>query len=307
MIRKLLFTCVFALLSFGMAWAQKIQVTGRVTDSTGEGVPGATIQVRGTTNGVSADFDGNYSIKVADKNAILIISSIGYASQEVAVGNKTVINITLSEDTQQLNEVVVVGYSERKKQVITSAVATITDVKGLTPSTSIDNMLQGKATGVDATALNGKPGQTATVKIRGAVSLNVTGGDKSQPLYVIDGVFLSEEDLNAINPNDIESMVVLKDAASAAIYGSRGANGVIVVTTKGGKKNTDASISFSTRLGFAKKVKDDFDMMNAAQLIQYEEELAAIRGNEAPYTPEERKAMIAMDHDWKDDILKTAQ
>ncbi|MFK8298460.1 SusC/RagA family TonB-linked outer membrane protein [Capnocytophaga cynodegmi] len=139
--------------------------------------------------------------------------------------------------------------------------------------------------------------------MRGAVSLNTKGGDKAQPLYVIDGVFVSESDLNILNPNDIETMSVLKDAASTSIYGSRGANGVVVITTKQGKKG-GAKISYSGRTGFGEKIKDRFEIMNAAEKIQYEEAVNPTRFNR---TPEEKARLLSYDHNWADDILKTAQ
>ncbi|TAJ15350.1 TonB-dependent receptor [Marinilabiliaceae bacterium JC017] len=284
--------------------AQTKNITGTVTDA-GDGapIPGVSVFVKGTTVGTVTRPDGVYTLAVPSEATTLVFSFVGMKAQEIAIEGKATIDVVLQSDAVDVAEVVVTGYSTRKKDVIASAMSTITteEMKDMVPSTTIDNMLQGKAAGVDATALNGKPGNTATVKIRGAVSLNTKGGDRAQPLYVIDGVFLSEEDLNALNPNDIESMSVLKDAAGASIYGSRGANGVVVITTKQGRKGQEARISLSSRYGVGNKIDDPYDMMNAAQKIEYEEALG-----EASYTPEEKERMLGFDHDWQDDILKQA-
>ena len=260
MIRKLLFTCVFALLSFGMAWAQKIQVTGRVTDSTGEGIPGATIREKGTTNGVSADYNGVFSIKVADRNAILIISSIGYAAQEVKVGNQTAVNILLGEDTQQLDEVVVVGYGEAKKASFTGT-ATKVDSEKIT-SKSVANVgqaLAGEVAGVQIINESGQPGESPKIRIRGYGSVN---GNRD-PLYVVDGLPYNG-DIVSINPSDIESLTILKDASATAIYGSRGANGVIVITTNSGSTNS-SDIEAEIRYGTNMRLLPDYDVISSPE------------------------------------------
>jgi TonB-linked SusC/RagA family outer membrane protein len=229
-------------------------------------------------------------------------------AQEIAVADKSIINVILEQESVGVDEVIIVGYSSRSKDELASAVSTVTgeQLSGLIPSTSIDNMLQGKAAGVDATALNGKPGNTATVKVRGAVSLNTTGGDKSQPLYVVDGIFLDGDDLGSINPNDIATMSVLKDASAAAIYGSRGANGVVVITTKTGNINQAPRISFSAKIGYGEKTDDPYDMMNAEQKIEYEESLVPY-GKGQLWSDAEKAVALENGHDWQDDILKTSK
>ena len=300
-------TMWFVIFFFGVlqfSFAQEKTVTGTVKDHLGEELPGVAVIVKGEQKGTQTGFDGTYSLKVA-VGKTLVFSYIGMQSKEVKVGASNTIDVVLEEEAQGLDEVVVTGYNTRKREVSSANVTTVSgeNLGKLTPSTSVDNMLQGKASGVDVTALNGKPGQTATIKIRGAISLNTKGGDKAQPLYVIDGVFVSESDLNILNPNDIETMSVLKDAASTAIYGSRGANGVIVITTKQGKKG-NAKISYSGRTGFGEKIKDRFEMMNAAEKMQYEEVFNPTRYSR---TPEQKAQLLGYDHNWADDILRTAQ
>ena len=163
----------------------QVTISGRVTDINNEPIPGANVSVKGQSNtGTITDLDGEYILSITEDATSLIFSYIGMIPQKVDINEKTEIRVVLIEEDIKLSEVVVTGYSIRKKEVLTSSVSTIKDVdiKEMTPSTSIDNMLQGKAVGVDVTSLNGKPGSNATVKVRGAVSLNATGGDKAQPL-----------------------------------------------------------------------------------------------------------------------------
>ena len=301
--KKLTFLVCAFLLIIQVVNAQTKQITGTVTSADdGLGMPGVSVVIKGTTVGSSTDIDGKYILE-AQASDVLIFSFVGMVTQEISVGSQTVIDVVLLTESIGMDEVIVVGYSSKAKDEIASAVSTVTgdQLSGLTPTTSVDNMLQGKAAGVEATALNGKPGTTATVKVRGAVSLNTKGGDKSQPLYVVDGIFLDGDDLGSINPNDIATMSVLKDASAAAIYGSRGANGVVVITTKGGNINQAPRISFSAKVGYGDKPDDPYDMMNSAQKIQYEEELGI------SWSDAEKAQYLAYDHDWQDDILKTAK
>jgi len=284
--------------------AQEI-VKGVVRDDMGDPLPGAYIE---SESGQSAETDvnGKYTI-TAKQGEKLTFSYIGKKDLTKKVIGNT-LNVKLIGQANLIGETVVVGYQSKNKRDINSAISTINadELHSLTPSTSIDNILQGKASGVDVTALNGKPGNTATVKIRGALSLNVEGGvDRSAPLYVVDGMYVNGVDLNQLNPNDIANVSVLKDASSAAIYGSRGANGVVIITTKKGKKGK-TRFSISSRLGTAEKIKDPFKLMNASQKIQYENELSQIINNKPAYDEEEVKKLIAYNHDWRDDILKKA-
>ncbi|MEH6406703.1 MAG: TonB-dependent receptor [Leeuwenhoekiella sp.] len=202
-------------------------ITGTVTDNNGAPLPGASILVKGTTNGTQSDFDGNYSI-TTDSGATLVFSYVGFATQEIVVGAQTSINVTMEEDAGQLEEVVVVGYGTQRKQDLTGAISVVkTDELVQQPSGQITSQLQGRVSGVTITG-GGQPGEAPQIKIRGA---NTFGNNN--PLYVVDGI--PTDNISDINPNDIGSLQVLKDAASASIYGARAANGVIIITTKQGK------------------------------------------------------------------------
>lgn len=211
-------------------------ITGTVNDNNGMPLPGANVLVKGTTNGTQTDFDGNFSIE-ADADAVLVISYIGYSSQEVAVNGQSSISINLSEDASQLDEVVITGYTKQSTRDITGSVATVkSENLEATAPASIEQALQGQASGV-VVGSQGGPGGSAAVRIRGFGTIN--GND---PLYIIDGT-PTGAGLTDINPNDIESVQILKDASSAAIYGNRAANGVIIITTKGGRRNTKTVVS----------------------------------------------------------------
>ena len=227
---RLLFTCLLTFLALGSALAQNITVKGEVKDAnTGEGVPFASIQVKGTMTGTATDANGNYSIDVP-RNATLIFSSIGYLNQEAAVEGRGVVNIMLAPDTESLEELVVVAYGVAKRESVTGAISTVkSDAIDKRPVTSVSNVLEGMSTGVLALP-GGDPGSDASIRIRGVGS--VTGSNS--PLYVIDGVPFGGN-ISDLNPNDIESLTVLKDATSAALYGNRASNGVILITTKRGK------------------------------------------------------------------------
>ena len=213
-----------------MLWAQNKQISGTVTDEKGTPLPGVSVQIKSTTRGVATDFDGKYSIEASQGN-VLLFSSMGFASQEKTIGkgggNNLIINVQLKEDTQELGEVVVVGYGTQKKENLTGAVAAV-DAKKLAsrPATSITKALQGSVAGVTVIS---RPGGT-TLNIRGRGNLG-----NSDPLYIVDGIEVSSNFFNAMNPNSIENISFLKDASSAAIYGAKAAYGVVLVTTKSAK------------------------------------------------------------------------
>ncbi|WP_336065168.1 TonB-dependent receptor [Mesoflavibacter sp. CH_XMU1404-2] len=290
-----------------LSFAQDKTVSGVVSDENGLPLPSATVAVKGTSNGTTTDFDGNYSISTSAGD-VLTFSYVGYSTKEVTVGASNSINISLVPDNT-LDEVVITGFGSKSRDKLTSAVTTLSsdDIKKLSPTTSVDNMLQGNAPGVQVVGGNGKPGQTAFVRVRGVGSINAS----SAPLYVIDGVVAPN--LNSINPNDIESMSILKDAATASLYGSRAANGVIVITTKSGKKDRDARVTISSRVGYGQRIKDNFEMMDAAQKIQYERELASLGVSNAQSLPgaqitnqDEYNFLIARNTDWMDELLRKA-
>ncbi|HLU93425.1 MAG TPA: TonB-dependent receptor plug domain-containing protein, partial [Membranihabitans sp.] len=201
-----------------------IDISGTVTDENGEVLIGVNIQVKGSNTGTASDVDGNFILEDVGEDAVLVVSYIGYQTQEVPVEGRTVIHITLFSDMQLLDEVVVVGYGTQKKSDLTGAVSTISgrDFENV-PASRVDQILQGKAPGVQVTQVNGAPGSGSTIRIRGGNSIQ----GNNEPLYVIDGFIVGTDfNLNNININDIESIEVLKDASSISIYGTRGANGV---------------------------------------------------------------------------------
>jgi len=251
------FLLVGAFLCFGFAKAQT--VSGNITDGTGP-LPGASVLVKGTTNGTQSDFDGNYSLDNVEDGSTLVFSYIGFKTVEVAVNGQTTINIVLEEDASQLDEVVVTGYGTQAKKDLTGAVAVVdTDELLATPATTFAQQLQGRAAGVSIIN-DARPGGEATVRIRGFGTVG-----NNDPLYVIDGV-PTQAQAN-LNPNDIESMQILKDASAASIYGSRAANGVIIITTKKGKLGAP-TITYNTYYG-TQTAAEDVDALNASELGSY--------------------------------------
>lgn len=218
-----------------------VQITGKVTDLSGAGIPGVTVMVKGTTTGTVTDAEGKYNLDVSDRKGTLVFSFVGYATVERSAA-QNVINVVLSEDIKKLDDVVVVGYGTQKKADLTGSVASVSPEKlNQGVNQSVSHALQGQAAGVTVIQNSGEPGGGVEIRIRGAGSIN-----DNSPLYVVDGIIGG---ISGLNPADIESMSVLKDAASAAIYGSRGANGVVIVTTKKGKKNQKTAVSFNTSQG----------------------------------------------------------
>ncbi len=232
---------LFLLMGFHQASAQQT-INGTVVDAAGVGIPGANVLVKGTTTGAVTDFDGNFSIS-ASSGDVLEISFLGYVTQSITVGNQTTIRVTLAEDTAQLDEVVVIGYGTAKKSDLTGAVSQVS-AKSFEkqPLIRVEDALQGRAAGVSVARAGGAPGAAVKVRIRGVNSIN---GDNS-PLVVIDGIIGG--DLSTINPNDIANMDVLKDASATAIYGSRGSNGVIIVTTKKGRGKSKIDFDYFTTI-----------------------------------------------------------
>ncbi|MCE7072153.1 TonB-dependent receptor [Dyadobacter sp. CY327] len=242
-------------------WAQN-QLSGRITDaSENVPLPGVSVLLKGTTTGTTTDADGRFTLATPSKTGTLVVSYIGYFTQEVEIGNRSSIDISMSADVKSLTEVVVTGYAAQRKKDITGAV-TVINTKELTavPSASVTQMLQGRAAGVTVGNDN-SPGGGTMVRIRGFGSIN-----NNSPLYVIDGV-PTQGTLNQLNPNDIESMQVLKDASAASIYGARAANGVVIITTKKGKQG-DPSITFDYYTGTQRPGKM-LDLLNTKELGQY--------------------------------------
>ncbi|MEA5425954.1 SusC/RagA family TonB-linked outer membrane protein [Arcicella lustrica] len=280
--RKLLMIFVLMLtLTLKMAAQDRI-VSGKVTSSEdGAVLAGVSVSVKGTSKGTTSAADGSYKISVPN-NATLTFGFVGFIKQDIAVGTKTIINVALVNDVTDIEEVVVVGYGTTKKQNLTASQANISGkaLEGKAGGSTFDNLLQGKAAGLQITSVNGRPSGQNFIRIRGEGSL--TAG--SQPLVVIDGVPVANSEaqgginiLNTINPNEIEDVQVLKDASSAAIYGSRGANGVILVTTKQGKKGLP-KITYSFQAGYSEKTPDNFKMMTFEEKLRYEKDLGYTNG-----------------------------
>jgi len=246
-----------------MNQADNITVKGKIVDENGESVIGASIKIKGTSNGVITDFNGNFAHSVPE-DATLTISFIGYNSIELAIGGKTDLGtITLVSATKELDQVVVVGYGTQRKVDLTGSVA-IVDIEEMkkVSNSNISTMLEGKVPGVVITS-DGQPGADPIVRIRGIGSFGSTA-----PLYVIDGVPMGTT-IRDFSPNDIESLQVLKDASAAAIYGSRAANGVVIITTKQGKKNQAVKIDYNGNYGVDKVQKDVYDVMDSHQYGKY--------------------------------------
>ena len=256
---------------------QTIKVSGQVVDQSGESLIGATVRLKGSQSGVVTDFDGNFSID-APSNATLIVSYVGYKDREIAVRGRANLNqIQLESDALMLEQVVVVGYGVQKKADLTGSVSIVNaeELKRVSNS-NISTMLEGKVAGVSITS-DGQPGADPTVRIRGIGTLN---GNQA-PLYVIDGVPMGTS-IRDFSPNDIETIQVLKDASAGAIYGSRAANGVVIITTKGGKKDQPLKVDYKGYFGVDVVSNDKYDLMNAAQYSNYLGIAAANSGTPLP-------------------------
>ena len=291
-----------------------VTVNGTVVDETGDPLPGATVTVEGSLSGTVTDIDGNYSIDVAE-GAVLVVSFIGYKTMRINVSNQSRINIAMELDESSLEEVVVIGYGTQKKSDLTGSVASLSG-KDLNsqPITSLEQGLQGRIAGVQVTNNSSAPGGGMSIRIRGTTSI-LNG---SEPLYVIDGFpitgqsqfstavgrgrddyTVNQNPLAALNPQDIESIEVLKDASAAAIYGVRGANGVIIVTTKRGSKGA-AKVSYSGYMG-VQSISKKADVMDAEEYQGFYNNLYEIRGLSAPFT-----GSPANEVDWQDEIFRDA-
>jgi TonB-linked SusC/RagA family outer membrane protein len=266
--KKLLFTFSCMLLPLIFFGQQPVEISGKVTDDTGMPIPGANLHEKGTTNGTMTDFDGNFNLNVPS-DASLVISFLGYSSLEIKVDGSNEMDIVLEQNTSALEEVVVVGYSTQKRESLTGALQTVSgdDLRDVT-TPSVENMLNGKAPGVFVAPGSGKPGSRGGVVIRGQATLSGT----TSPLWVIDGVIIGSS-AGELNPDDIESMTILKDAASTSIYGSQGANGVIVVTTKRAKVG-ETTVSISSKTGFNILTNGNMEVMNGTELYDYYDSFA---------------------------------
>lgn len=307
----------FIIILFSSFTYSQIKITGKVTDETGSPLPGVNILLKGTQKGTSSDFDGNYTIELPNKGT-LEFSYLGYETKMVSVKDQKVINIKMEPSSETIDEIVVIGYGSQKRKDVTGSVVSIgSGILKERPITNIEDALQGQATGLSISLTGGQPGAAAKMNIRGISSVS----GSSQPLIVVDGFPLSEvatsgggglEGFSAqmsafayINPDDVESIEVLKDASATAIYGNRGANGVILITTKKGKKSGEAGITYSTYFGLQEMTKR-IDVMNFSEFATYQQitnpnNRLFTSENGVPYNFSDPDAMNA---DWQDEIFR---
>lgn len=319
----LLVMCMCAFYSAQAQTSQNSVITGTVKDEMGVSLPGVGVAIKGARTAVSTNQNGQYSIAVPSKSATLVFSFIGMTSEEIVVGNRTVINMTLRSSATNLNDVVVIGYGTQKRQDVNGAISSISakDIANV-PQPSIDQLLQGKASGVTITQNSGAPGSQTSVRVRGITSLSLS----NEPLYVIDGVPISGDatnkstsgrspalsqnngatgvsPLSTISPNDIESIDVLKDASATAIYGARGSNGVIIITTKRGKNGT-SRIAYDG-YGGVQEQNRFLDMMDLKAYANLQNALADVYGT-AKRGEFADPTLLGSGTDWQKEIFQTA-
>ncbi|MGC9354613.1 MAG: SusC/RagA family TonB-linked outer membrane protein, partial [Mariniphaga sp.] len=301
---------------FSAIGMQQPAVKGKVTDAAGQPLPGVTVVVKGTARGTVTNADGDYSLTNIPEDATLVFSFVGMRTEEIAVGNQTTINVTMEEETIGIDEVVAIGYGTVKKSDLTGSVSSVKaeDLQA-TPITSIDQGLVGRAAGVMVTQTSGMPGAIASIRVRGTSSLQ--GGN--EPLYVIDGFPVyngtgfgetggstSYSGLSTINPSDIESIEILKDASATSIYGARAANGVVLITTKNGRRGTDI-ITFNATYGIQNVVKK-IDVMNAIQYAELVNEAYTNDGLPPVYDEAEMQQIRQNPEgtNWQDEVFRSA-
>ncbi len=270
--RFILLFISFSLLNISLICAQSFRVTGNIFDADNkEPLIGASIIEKGTTNGVTADFDGNYTLEINGEKAIVQISYIGYKTVEKEVSASTPrFDVAMQSDAHMVDEVVVVAYGVRKKGTIAGSVSVVKgDKLESVPTASFDQALQGQTPGLQVIANSGEPSAAANFQIRGVNSINAG----TAPLFIMDGIAISADDFSSINPSDIESISVLKDASSTSIYGARAANGVVVITSKRGRMGDDGNITVRAQYGISKLAYGKWNQMNTTERLNYEEEI----------------------------------
>lgn len=296
--RKYLTMVVLLIMSIPM-FAQQHSVKGTVVDQNGQPIIGMTVMEQGTQNGTTTDIDGNYQITVSSGGAVLEFTALGYQTVVEAVNNRSAIDITSAEEAMVLDAVVAIGYGSVRKKDLTTAVSTVsTEDMKLRPVTEASGFIQGKVAGVTVQQTSGQPGSGMTIRVRGASSI----ASSNDPLYVVDGVPVGTGSyaIAYLSPQDIESMQILKDASSAAIYGSRAANGVVLITTKQGKKSKGAQVNFSAYVGL-QDVRRSYEVLNTAEYLDLMDEL----GSSAFSCPEEERALLKDQTDWFEETYQT--
>lgn len=315
-------------LFFGLCVNAQQDITGSVSDESGP-LPGVTIVEKGTTNGTTSDFDGNFSISVSDEDAVLVFSYLGFITQEISA-NLDSYQIILVEGSNELEEVVVTGYGTVKKSDATGAISSLkADDLDIGAIVSVDQMMQGRAAGVQISQASSEPGGGLSIRIRGASSVNAS----NEPLYVIDGFPIDNSStlsgsggtevgvggsgsaqiaqnrsprnpLNSINPSDIERIEILKDASATAIYGSRGANGVVLITTKRGGEG-GFKVNYNTYIGTS-QITDRVEVMGTEDYMDFMDEILPQEGDAAPFTDQSTRSAIGAGTNWQDQIYRTA-
>ena len=298
--KKIVQSFLVLILLITVGFAQERTVTGTVTaKDDGLPIPGASVKVKGSDIGTQTDANGKFSIKVNGANPVLLLSYLGYTTSQVPA-NSDRLSVVLVQDDKTLSEVVVTGYSTKSKRANTGSSSEVNVERSMQqPNASFDQMLQGQAAGINIKTGSGQPGRSADVVIRGKGSIN----GSFAPLYIIDGIEVRGEDFSTINQNDFETITVLKDASSTAIYGSRGANGVIVVTTKRGKSG-DLRISYDGQIGTAQAPKNQLLLMNTQEKLDFEQNIA---GNPYRWTPQEFTDLRKINTNWSDYVLRKGQ
>lgn len=275
--RKILCTLLCALLMLGqlVAQAQERTISGKITDAAGAPVVGASVMIKGSALGTTTGSDGSFTLNVPASAKALTISAVGYASQDLTLGSKNVFAVSLTVEGKGLDEVIVTGYGNQKRSQYAGAASKV-EARAINqvPQASLDQILQGRAAGLYSSAGSGQPGAAANVVIRGVGTI----GGISTPLYIMDGIPIQAAAFSALSPGDIASVDILKDAVATALYGSRGSNGVIVITTKRGKTGSKLTFGAKSQFGFSDRTRPKFDMMNSRQRIQYEEEIGLENG-----------------------------
>ena len=274
----------------------QVTITGKVTDEKKEALIGVNIQVKNTTLGGVTDLEGNYSLDVPDAQAVLVFTYTGFQTQEISVKGRTSIDVTMGEATLMINEVVVVGYGTQRKSDLTGSVGSIksSELQKVAAS-NVTQALQGKIAGVNVSSASGRPGEGPVIRIRGTGTLN-----NANPIYVVDGLIL--DNIDFLNSSDIESMEVLKDASAAAIYGTRGSNGVVLITTKKGVRGQKAQFNFSAYNGI-QQVGKRLDLATGSEYASLVNEFYSNAGGAAPYPNPES---FGAGTDWQDIIFRDA-
>lgn len=273
LLRKTLLTFATIICASTIFAQGEIKISGKITDETGTPMSGVTVLVKGTTSGASSDVDGSYSIAAPDKNSVLVFTFLGYMTKEITVGNQTAINVKMAENVQQMDEVVVIGYGSVKRSDVTGSIVSVnSDEMNKKNPMTVGEGLQGVAAGVNVFRNSGDPSGDVTIRIRGIATVN----NSADPLFVVDGIQVGT-DISFLNPNDIDSIEILKDASATAIYGSQGANGVILITTKRGLKG-QTKLNFSANFNVVNNSKR-LDVLNAADFADAARIAAASDGN----------------------------